>query len=169
MSKDFHSWKRIDELVKEKLVPQIDAADYDAILAITRGGMIPACLVSELLDIRNVLTAAVMFYTDVEKTLEEPIFLQFPSDPLLVGKRVLIVDDVWDSGKTAHGVREKVRRAGGHPKVAVIHYKPTQSRFPGDGPDFYAAETDQWIVYPWDPDRDRLLEEEGVTADKVMG
>lgn len=160
MDKDFHSWERIDQLVREQLIPQINAADYDAVLAITRGGMIPACLVSEVLDIRNVLTAAVMFYTDVEQTLDEPVFLQFPSDALLVGKRVLIVDDVWDSGKTAYSVREKVRRAGGKPTVAVIHYKPGKSRFPGDGPDFYALETDAWIVYPWDPERERLLEEE---------
>lgn len=160
MGKDFHSWERIDELVNEQLLPQINAADYDAILAITRGGMIPACLVSEQLGIRNVLTAAVMFYTDVEQTLDEPVFLQFPSDPLLLGKRVLIVDDVWDSGKTAYNVRERVRRAGGKPRVAVIHYKPAHSRYSDDGPDFYALETDAWIVYPWDPDRQRLLQEE---------
>ncbi len=160
--KDFHSWERIDQLVREGILPDIRAEQFDAILAVTRGGMIPACLVSELLDIRNVLTAAVMFYTDVEQTLKEPVFLQFPSDPLLVGKRILIVDDVWDSGKTAYNVREKVRRAGGHPKVAVIHYKPTKSSYPDDGPDFYAVETDSWIVYPWDPDRERLLAEEGL-------
>jgi uncharacterized protein len=160
--KDFHSWERIDDLVKQGLLPQINREDYDAILAITRGGMIPACLVSEALNIRNVLTAAVMFYTDVEETLKEPVFLQFPSDPLLVGKRLLIVDDVWDSGKTAHSVRERVRRAGAQAKVAVIHFKPSKSHFPGDGPDFFAAETDAWIVYPWDPDRERLLEEAGL-------
>ncbi len=163
MSKDFNSWDHIDNLVKNQLIPQIRAEDYDAILCITRGGMIPACLVSELLDIRNVLTAGVMFYTDIEETLEEPVFLQFPSDPLLVGQRILIVDDVWDSGKTAVTVRERVRRAGGSPKVAVIHYKPTKSNFPDDAPDFYADETDAWIVYPWDPERDRLLIEAGLS------
>ena len=159
MSIYFNSWDHIEELVKKKLIPQINAADYDAILSITRGGMIPACLISEMLDIRNVLTAGVMFYTDIEQRLEEAIFLQFPSDPLLVGKRILIVDDVWDSGKTAVTVRERVRRAGGLPTVAVIHYKPTKSHYPGDCPDFYAIETDAWIVYPWEPERDQLLEE----------
>ena len=165
MEKDFHSWERIDELVTEGLLSQIRAEDFDVVLGITRGGMIPACLVSEQLNIRNVLTAAVMFYTDVEETLDEPIYLQFPSDPLLVGKRVLIVDDVWDSGRTAYAVRERVRRAGGRPKVAVIHYKPERSNFPDDAPDFYAVETDAWVVYPWDPDRQRLLAEAGMAAD----
>ncbi len=164
MAKDFHSWERIDSLVKDNLIPLLRGGEYDAVLAITRGGMIPACIVSEQLDIRNVLTAAVMFYTAVEQTLTAPIFLQFPSDPLLLNKRVLIVDDVWDSGKTAVSVRERVRRAGGVPTVAVIHYKPNKSHFSDDGPDFYAIETDAWIVYPWDPDRERLLEEESALA-----
>lgn len=159
--KDFHTWERIDQLVNDVLVPRLNGKDYDAVLAVTRGGMIPACLVSEALGIRNVMTAAVMFYTAIEETLDAPIFLQFPEDAILVGKRILIVDDVWDSGKTAVNVRERVRRAGGHPTVAVIHYKPTKSVFPDDQPDFYAIETDAWIVYPWDPERKELLEEMG--------
>jgi len=159
MKKDFHSWERIEELTRE-LVKQIDASRYDAILAITRGGMIPGCLVSELLDLRNVLTAAVMFYTGVGQTLDEPVFLQFPSDALLVGKRILVVDDVWDSGKTAIAVRDRIRKAGGEADVAVIHFKPARNKFPGQKPDYYVMETDDWIVYPWDPERDRLLEEE---------
>ena len=159
--KDFHTWERIDGLVNDVLVPQLNGADYDAVLAVTRGGMIPACLVSEALDIRNVMTAAVMFYTAIEQTLDAPIFLQFPEDAILVGKRILIVDDVWDSGKTAVNVRERVRRAGGRPTVAVIHYKPAKSLFPDDRPDYFALETDAWIVYPWDPERRELLEELG--------
>lgn len=156
--KDFHTWERIDSLVNEQLIPQLNGDDYDAVLAITRGGMIPACLVSESLGIRNVMTAAVMFYTAVEQTLEAPIFLQFPEDAILVGKRILIVDDVWDSGRTAVNVRERVKRARGMPTVAVIHYKPHKSLYPEDKPDFYAMETDEWIVYPWDPDRQELLD-----------
>jgi len=161
MKKDFHSWERIDRLVKE-LVKQINPADWDTVLAVTRGGMIPGCLVSEALNLRNVLTAAVMFYTDIGETLKEPRFLQFPSDPLLHGKRVLIVDDVWDSGRTAIAVKKRVQEAGGRPGIAVIHYKPTHSAFPDERPDYYVVETDSWIVYPWDPDRERLAKEEGV-------
>ena len=44
-----------------------------------------------------------MFY-EGEETLPEPVFLPFPPDPLLFGKRVLLVDDVWDSGRTAWAV-----------------------------------------------------------------
>ncbi|MEZ4664166.1 MAG: phosphoribosyltransferase family protein [Caldilineaceae bacterium] len=148
--KEYYTWEQITDLVRV-LTNQLNRDDYDAVLAITRGGMIPGCLVSEWLDLRNVMTAAVMFYTVTEQTLDEPRFLQFPADPLLYGKRILLVDDVWDSGKTVMAVKQRVHEAGGHPTVAVIHYKPTASRFPADRPDFYAQETDAWIVYPWEP------------------
>ncbi len=152
MNKDILEWSDITRLAA-KLVRQLDPADYDVVLAVTRGGMIPGALLSEALNLRNVMTAAVMFYQGEQQALEEPHFLQFPGDALLLGKRVLIVDDVWDSGKTAVAVRERVEQAGGAPTVAVLHYKPRHSRFPDDAPDFFGEETDAWIVYPWDPER----------------
>jgi hypoxanthine phosphoribosyltransferase len=127
--------------------------DYDAMLVITRGGMVPACLISERLNIRDILVAAVQFYTGIGQTLDAPTLLQFPHDELLRGKSILIVDDVWDSGQTAVAVRDRVRAAGGIPELAVLHYKPRASRFPDDGPDYYAELTDDWIVYPWDDAR----------------
>ncbi len=149
MAKDIYSWERIHRLVC-KLAAGLSAKDYDAVLAITRGGMIPGCLISEQLDIREVLTAAVMFYKEEGETLHEPHFFQFPADPLLYGKRILVVDDVWDSGKTAMAVKQRVLAAGGVPTVAVIHYKPESSRFPHERPDAFAEETSAWIVYPWE-------------------
>ncbi len=128
--------------------------DYDNILVITRGGMVPACLISEKTNIRNILVAAVMFY-DGEVRQSEPIFLQFPQDSQIMNQRILVVDDVWDTGTTVMAVRERLLRAGAKPDVAVLHFKPHKSRFPADHkPDFFAEETDAWIVYPWDPERE---------------
>ncbi len=152
MDKAILEWSDITRLAG-RLVSQLDPADYDVVLAVTRGGMIPGALVSEALNLRNVMTAAVMFYSGDQQALAEPHFLQFPGDALLLGKRVLIVDDVWDSGKTAVAVRERVQQAGGIPRVAVLHYKPMHSSFPEDAPDFFGEETEAWIVYPWDPER----------------
>ena len=78
----------------------------------------------------------------------KPTFLQFPADPQLRGQRVLIVDEVWDSGTTIHAVAERVRQAGGLPTTAVLHYKPARSVVPG-APDHYVATTDRWVVYPF--------------------
>ncbi|HRE30137.1 MAG TPA: hypothetical protein PK954_26075, partial [Anaerolineales bacterium] len=69
---------------------------------ITRGGLVPGGMICEALDIRNVLTAAVDFPADLgtAKLMVWPTFLQFPDDSLLTGRRVLVVDDVWGSGRT---------------------------------------------------------------------
>ncbi len=145
------SWDEIQSLVdqiSDRLKP-----DYDAILVITRGGMIPACLISQRRNWRNILVAAVQFYTGIGQTREIPTFLQFPSDPLVAGKHLLVVDDIWDSGRTIAAVKQRLDTAGANYEVAVLHYKPGSSKVPGQ-PDYYAAETDQWIVYPWEPPHD---------------
>lgn len=142
------SWTDITRAV-DHLVSRL-SGDYDAMLVITRGGMVPACLISERLDIRDILVAAVRLYTGFSTTQAEPTLLQFPADDLLRDKSILIVDDVWDSGRTAVAVRERVRSAGGRPQLAVLHFKPRASQFPDDGPDYFAEMTDDWIVYPWD-------------------
>lgn len=127
--------------------------DYDNILVITRGGMVPACLISERTNIRNILCAAVVFYDGEERALPAPMFVQFPEDELVKGRRILVVDDVWDTGSTIVAVRDRLRRGGARADCCVLHYKPAHSKFPGDAPDFYAEATDGWIVYPWDPSR----------------
>jgi len=151
MKKVYYSWEDILEHAR-MLLEKLKGREYDALLAVTRGGMVPGALLAEALGIRNVMTAAVMLYDDTERTHDEPHFLQFPVDALILDKKVLIVDDVWDSGRTAVAVRERVRAAGGIPEVAVLHYKPKNSAFPSDAPDHYAIETEDWIVYPWDPE-----------------
>lgn len=148
MNKQHLTWIQIEELAI-RLADRLPTT-YDVMLVITRGGMVPACIISERLNLRNILVAAVMFYTGQERTLEKPIFLQFPADPLLNRRRVLIVDDVWDSGRTIMAVRERVLDAGGYPETAVLHYKPARNAYGTIQPDFFVDETDAWIVYPWD-------------------
>ena len=56
-------------------------------------------------------------------------------------KKVLVVDEVWDSGTTIAAVTDRVRQAGGIPTTAVLHYKPTHSVVEGE-PDVFAVQTD---------------------------
>jgi len=91
---------------------------------------------------------AVEYYDDQGQPGPHPTFLQFPADRLLRGQRILVVDEVWDSGTTIHAVTERVRQAGGIPTTVVLHYKPTHSVVPGS-PDIHAVETDAWVVYPF--------------------
>ena len=93
-------------------------------LAITRGALVPAGMLAYRLGIRNILVAAVAFYFENGEHADQPLFLQFPADPLLHGNRVLIVDEVWDTGTTIQAVIDRVKLAGGVPTSAVLHYKP---------------------------------------------
>src|SRR5258708_19679087 len=99
-------------------------------ISITRGGLVPAGMLAYRLGLRNILVAAVEYYDDQGRPGPNPTFLQFPADPQLRGQRVLIVDEVWDSGTTIHAVTDRVRQPGGLPTTAVLHSNPTHSRGP---------------------------------------
>ena len=145
--RDIVSWSDLEVLVAD-LAARIPRHEVDVMLAITRGGMVPAGMLAYRLGIRNILVAAVEFYDDAGHPGPRPTFLQFPADPLLRGQRILVVDEVWDSGTTIHAVTERIRQAGGYPTTVVVHYKPLHSVVPGK-PDLYAVTTDQWVVYPF--------------------
>ena len=145
--RDIVTWEELDRLVRV-LADQLAGRHYDVMLAITRGGMVPAGMLAYRLRLRDIVVAAVEYYDDAGQPGPHPTFLQFPADPLLRGREVLVVDEVWDSGTTIHAVTERVRQAGGHPTTAVLHYKPAHSVVPGR-PDVHAVETDRWVVYPF--------------------
>ena len=155
VNKVYLSWNDVNKLIS-KMIPGLQVNDYDLVLAITRGGIVPSAIISERLAIQQVLVASVDFYEDPEHDLDWPVFMQFPADSFLRGKQVLIVDDIWDRGKEMVSVRERVEQAGGSPTSAVLHYKPHRSQFSDKSPNFYAAETKDWIIYPWEIDRSAL-------------
>jgi uncharacterized protein len=146
VERDVVSWEDLAEMIAD-LAARV-RGEYDVMLAITRGGLVPAGMLAYRLGIRNILVAAVEYYDDKGRPGPRPTFLQFPADPLLRGQRVLIVDEVWDSGTTIHAVTERVRQAGGIPTTAVLHYKPERSQVPGR-PDHHVVTTDHWVVYPF--------------------
>lgn len=148
IEKQYYSWDQIHTMVGQ-LAGALHERQFDAMLAVTRGGLVPAGLLAYHLDTRNILVAAVQFYTGIGTRAATPTFLQFPADPFLQNKTILIVDDIWDSGKTITAVQQRVVAAGGTPISAVLHYKPTASLFPQQ-PDYYVEATEAWIVYPWE-------------------
>lgn len=149
------SWDEVDRLINH-LIPQFDV-EFEAMVIITRGGIIPGGMLCESLDIENVMTAAVDFPFEAEreepKLLAWPRFIQFPAEDQLNDRHVLIVDDVWGSGRTITAVRGRVAGSGGVPYTCVLHYNPYRSLFTPQMPDYYAAVTDAYIVYPWEIDR----------------
>jgi hypoxanthine phosphoribosyltransferase len=145
--RDVVTWDELDRLIGD-LADRLAGEAFDLMLAITRGGLVPAGMLAYRLRIRNILVAAVEFYDDHGQPGPRPTFLQFPADPLLRGQRILVVDEVWDSGTTIDAVTQRVRQAGGIPTTAVLHWKPGRSVVAG-APDVHAVTTDAWVVYPF--------------------
>jgi hypoxanthine phosphoribosyltransferase len=150
------TWHELEELVS-KLIFKLNTP-YDLILAITRGGIIPGGMIAEALKMKQVLTAAVVFTTEDNESvvpasqrprLAWPRFLQFPSDSLLEGRKILVVDNLWYQGRTIMAVKGRIETAGGFPELAVLHWKKKNSTFPGDEPDYHAEITEDFIHYPW--------------------
>jgi hypothetical protein len=149
------NWEEVDRLI-DHLIPQF-RVEFDAMVIITRGGIIPGGMLCEKLDIEEVLTAAVDFPFEVQreaaKLLAWPEFVQFPDDSLIRGRRLVVVDDVWGSGRTITAVKNRISGAGGIPHTCVLHFNPYRSLFSQARPDYYAAVTDAHIIYPWETDR----------------
>jgi uncharacterized protein len=149
------TWEDIDRLI-DQLIPQFHR-EFTAMVMITRGGIVPGGLLAQAMNITHVLTAAVNFPTqmssDKTKLMAWPEFLQFPSEELLRGRPTLIVDDVWGSGRTMAAVKYRVSAAGGFPETCVLHFNPYRNLFGGMRPDYYAAVTDAFIIYPWEIQR----------------
>jgi len=140
------SWDELDRLVG--VLADKVGTDYDLVLAITRGGLVPAGILAYRLDLREILVAGVEFYTSGGGTHDAPRFGHFPEPELLRDKRILVVDEVWETGETMAAVLERTRAAGGRPVSAVIHYKPGRSRV-AEEPVFHAALAHGWVTFPY--------------------
>ncbi len=140
------SWPDLDGLV-ERLATEV-GRDHDLVLAITRGGLVPAGMLAYRLDLREILVAGVEFYLSNGEMHPAPVVSHFPDAALIAGRRVLVIDEVWETGETMAEVVRRVQAAGADPVTAVIHYKPGRSRV-GLTPDHYAALADGWVTYPY--------------------
>ncbi|HJO34503.1 MAG: phosphoribosyltransferase family protein [Anaerolineales bacterium] len=151
--KELLRWGDVEQLVDE-LIPQF-RHDIEAMVIVTRGGIVPGGLLAEALEVKDILTASVQFPPiDVDhKLLAWPEFLQFPHEDVIAGKRILVVDDVWASGRTITSVKDRILGAAGLPKLCVLHFNPARSLFGQTRPDYYGAVTNAYIVYPWEIDR----------------
>jgi len=118
----------------------------DIVLGISRGGLIPAGALAYALDCKNLFTISVEFYTGVNERLDVPVMLPpFLDAADLDDARVLIVDDVADTGMTLELVHDFCRGHVAEARTAVLYRKP-QSLIE---PDFSWSKTEAWITFPW--------------------
>jgi xanthine phosphoribosyltransferase len=124
-----------------------DAGPFEAMVCITRGGLVPAAIVARELGIRLIETVCVSSYNHTAQA--EPQLLKSVASAVAAigggrGKGVLIVDDLVDTGKTMRIVRELLPEA----HVATVYAKPLGRPMV----DTFITEVSQdtWIFFPWD-------------------
>mgnify|MGYP000524837645 CR=1 FL=1 len=118
----------------------------DVVIAIARGGLLLAGAIAYALGTKNCGSINVEFYTGVDARLPEPIVSGPMLDaPALSGKRVLLVDDVSDSGRTLKKVVGMITDAGADVRTATLYVKSQTVLVP----DYTYRSTDDWIVFPW--------------------
>ncbi|MFV0476167.1 MAG: xanthine phosphoribosyltransferase [Pikeienuella sp.] len=147
--KGFHiSWDQIhrdSRALAWRLDKQGPLADggWKAVVAITRGGMVPACIVARELNLRIVDTISVKSYDHQSQAAAS--VLKAPDAAMMgEGEGVLVIDDLVDSGKTLELVRKLYPRA----HFAAVYAKPKGKPMV----DSFITEVSQdtWIFFPWD-------------------
>ena len=129
--KEYLSWQQIEELIKET-VKKLVSQNYKHIFGITIGGIIPAILIARELDIKDIT------FIPAGEGLQVSLG-GYWSD-------VLIVDDIYDTGKTYEIVNSAYRDIG-----VVFDYACLLTRYETDKV-FYGSvlNHDKWIVFPWE-------------------
>ncbi|MEJ1156423.1 MULTISPECIES: phosphoribosyltransferase [Microbacterium] len=118
----------------------------DVVVAIARGGLLPAGAIAYGLGVKNCGAINVEFYTGIGTVLDAPEILPPELDmTYLGGKRVLLVDDVADSGRTLALAVSLLTDRGADVRSTTIYTKPTTIIHP----DYVWKDTSLWIDFPW--------------------
>ncbi len=127
----------------DKRGPEADGA-WKAVVAITRGGMVPACIIARELNVRVVDTISVKSYDN--QTQAEAVVLKAPDAELMGtdGEGILVIDDLVDSGRTLEVVRALYPKA----HFATVYAKPKGE--PMVDTFITGVSQDTWIFFPWD-------------------
>lgn len=145
--KEILTWEGFGAASRDLSQAVVDTGfDPQCIIAVARGGLTLAGAMTYALGVKLTDAINVEFYTDVDTTLPDPVLLAPRLDVESIrGKRLLVVDDVADSGRTLALVLDLLRDLGAEPRSAVLYAKPTASL----EPDFVWRRTADWIVFPW--------------------
>ena len=144
------SWDEIVEWTKG-LSQKIKDSGWtpDVVVAVARGGYVPARLLCDFLDITDLLSVQSQHWTEAAKAAEKAI-LKYPYRVDMEGKKVLVVDDIVDTGETLLLARDYIQREWrpAEVKVASLQWISTVARFE---PDYYHLEVKDWtwFQYPW--------------------
>ena len=138
------SWHEMHRQATDLAIGLAASGPFQGIIAIARGGLVPAAIVARVLDIRLIETLCIASYNGIEKG---PLnVLKSAPERAEDGLGWLLIDDVADSGSTAEEARRMLPAA----HYATIYVKPVGRPFV----DTFISEVEQdvWIDFPWDRD-----------------
>jgi len=141
------TWEQIYESLLN-LADRVRKANFklDVIVGVSRGGWPPARIMSDLLENPELANVKAEFYLGVAKTKGEPMITQ-PVSTSVTGKKVLVVDEVADTGKSLRLVQSHLKERGAtEVKILTVYYKPWSVVIP----DWYGKKTSRWIIFPWE-------------------
>lgn len=149
-AREILEWGQLGEATRD-LAHAIHRDGYrpDVVLAIARGGLIVAAALAYALGVKNTYTMNVEFYAGVNERLPVPMILPpAPDLALLRDAKVLIADDVADTGATLALVKEFCGARVGEVRAAALYEKPHSTV----KCDYVWRRTADWIVFPWSAD-----------------
>lgn len=143
------TFQEVHEMVR-RVSEQVKASGFkpDAVVGLARGGWLPARLMCDFLGLTDLVSLKVEHWIETGRTKDEAT-IRYPLTADFKGRRVLVVDDITDTGKSLIASTEYLKRYN-HPeelRIATMQYIPT-SKFK---PDYYAEEVRvwTWFIYPW--------------------
>lgn len=141
------TWNQIyDMLLAQARKIQSDGYKPDIIVGIARGGLIPSRILADLLETRDFAIITIEYYVSIGQKNKEPILKQCLHTQL-PNKKVLLVDDVSDCGRSLQLAKKHLQEQGAKEiKVATLYSKPGTIITP----DYFEKETSHWIVFPWE-------------------
>jgi len=141
------TWNQIyDMLLAQARKIQSDGYKPDIIVGIARGGLIPSRILADLLETRDFAIITIEYYVSIGQKNKEPILKQCLHTQL-PNKKVLLVDDVSDCGRSLQLAKKHLQEQGAKEiKVATLYSKPGTITTP----DYFEKETSHWIVFPWE-------------------
>ena len=134
------TWEQVHRDAKNLAGLLLEKKTFKSIIAVARGGLVPAAIIARELNIRMIETVCIASFDWQTQLGTETIIKGLDGD----GEDCLVIDDLSDTGRTAQVVREMLPKA----HIATLYSKPTGKVFV----DSFITEVSQdtWILFPWD-------------------
>lgn len=147
------SWPEIDGIV-ELLADKVGHLNFEAIVGISRSGLVPAVMLSHTIKVRalSVINIVRTVSDDINAAKRDPVCHGISNPEWLAGRKVLLVDDIVGKAQTVRMATEALRDVGATPLSAtlVVNKANLGDVAPESVVDFHGCVVNGWVVFPWE-------------------